>query len=116
MIDPEILSFGDSVPVAADSNLIEDAADSPQIGFVRHTCKDQFVDMHSNYDAEVFVATARSIMDCIWSVVLIGFAGSGAARVCGETRLWICRTKSFARRPFILPQSVSCFFEMVLMI
>jgi hypothetical protein len=35
VIDPEILSFGDSVPVAADSNLIEDVADSPRIVFVR---------------------------------------------------------------------------------
>jgi hypothetical protein len=44
------------------------------------------------------------------------FAGSGAARVRGETRLWICRTKSFVRRPFILPLSVSPVFEMFLMI
>jgi len=35
VIDPEILSFGGSVPVTADSNLIEDVADSPRIGFVR---------------------------------------------------------------------------------
>ncbi len=83
MIDPEILSFWNSVPVAADSNQIEHVADSPWIGFARlekcrcrvwlpeivqnawspHTCKDHFVDMHSNYDAEVFGAKARSIMD-----------------------------------------------------
>ena len=74
MIDPEILSFGDSVPVAADSTLIEHVADSQRLGFVHlgkyrrrvwlseivqkawnpQTCKDQFVDMHSNDDAEVF--------------------------------------------------------------
>ena len=83
MIDPEILLFGGSVPVAADSNLMRMSRIPYGLGFVRlekcrrrvwhpeivqnawnpQTCTDQFVDMHSNYDAEVFGAKARSIMD-----------------------------------------------------
>jgi hypothetical protein len=78
--------------------------------------KDQFVDIHSNYDAEVFGGRlGRSYIESGRWCRLV-FAGSGAARVRGETRLWICRTKSFVRRPFILPQSVSPVFEMFLMI
>lgn len=136
MIDPEMLSFGDSVPVAADSNLIEHVADSPRIGFVLlekcrrrvwlpeivqnacnpQTCTDQFVDMYSNDDAEVFGGgLGRSWIESGRWCRLVSRVPV-RQRVQGETRRWTCRTNSFARRPIILPQSVSCFFEMFRMI